>query len=104
MGVRFTAAITHEGECVALALEVEVTSQDHTIDGALANLREALELYFRGRGSAGGHRTSDHRHRPALCVSPALPAVSGADVVAALAKVGDVPVSQRGSHMKLRRR
>lgn len=46
VGVRFTAAITHEGECVALALMVEVTSQGHTIDGALANLREALELYF----------------------------------------------------------
>jgi predicted RNase H-like HicB family nuclease len=45
--VRFTAAISHEGEWyVARALEVEVTSQGHTIDEALANLREALELYF----------------------------------------------------------
>ncbi len=45
--VRFTTAITHEGEWfVARALEVEVTSQGHSIDEALANLREALELYF----------------------------------------------------------
>ena len=45
--VRFTAAITHEGEWfVARALEVEVTSQGHSIDEALTNLREALELYF----------------------------------------------------------
>ena len=45
--VRFTAAITHEGEWfVARALEIEVTSQGHSIDEALANLREALELYF----------------------------------------------------------
>jgi len=47
--LRFTAAITHEGEWfVARALEVEVTSQGHSIDEALANLREALELYFEG--------------------------------------------------------
>ena len=45
--VRFTAAISHENEWyVARALEVEVTSQGHSIDEALANLREALELYF----------------------------------------------------------
>jgi len=45
--VRFTAAITHEGEWyVARDLEVEVTSQGHGIDEAKANLREALELYF----------------------------------------------------------
>lgn len=30
---------------VARALEVEVTSQGRTVDEALANLREALELY-----------------------------------------------------------
>ena len=45
--VRFTAAISHEGEWyVARALEVEVTSQGQSVDEALANLREALELYF----------------------------------------------------------
>jgi len=36
-------------------------------------------------------------------VSPALSVVSGAAVVAALAKVGYEQVSQRGSHVKLRR-
>ena len=36
-------------------------------------------------------------------MSPALPVVSGAAVVAALAKVGYEQVSQRGSHVKLRR-
>jgi predicted RNase H-like HicB family nuclease len=47
VNVRFTAAIKHEGEWfVARALEVEVTSQGQSIDEALANLREALELYF----------------------------------------------------------
>ena len=45
--VQFTAAVTHEGGWyVARALEVEVTSQGRTVDEALANLREALELYF----------------------------------------------------------
>jgi predicted RNase H-like HicB family nuclease len=45
--VRFTAAISHEGPWyVARCLEVEVTSQGDSVDSALANLREALELYF----------------------------------------------------------
>jgi len=36
-------------------------------------------------------------------VSPAVPVVSGADVVAALTRGGFVRVSQRGSHVKMRR-
>ena len=45
--MRFTAAITHEGRWqVARCLEVEVASQGETVEEALANLREALELYF----------------------------------------------------------
>lgn len=43
----FTASVQREGEWyVAQALEVDVTSQGETLDEALANLREALELYF----------------------------------------------------------
>jgi predicted RNase H-like HicB family nuclease len=45
--LRFTAALTHEGDWfVARCLQVEVTSQGETVEAALANLREALELYF----------------------------------------------------------
>lgn len=45
--MRFTAAVTHEGPWqVARCLEVEVASQGETVEEALANLREALELYF----------------------------------------------------------
>jgi predicted RNase H-like HicB family nuclease len=45
--VQLTAAITHEGDWyVARCLQVEVTSQGETVETALANLREALELYF----------------------------------------------------------
>ena len=45
--VELTAAITHEGDWyVARCLQVEVTSQGETIEQALDNLREALELYF----------------------------------------------------------
>ena len=43
----FTAAITSEdGWYVARCLEVEVASQGESIEEALANLKEALELYF----------------------------------------------------------
>jgi predicted RNase H-like HicB family nuclease len=42
-----TAAVSKDGEWyVARCLEVEVASQGDTVDEALANLREALELYF----------------------------------------------------------
>jgi predicted RNase H-like HicB family nuclease len=45
--LRLTAAVTREGDWyVARCLEVEVTSQGESIELALANLREALELYF----------------------------------------------------------
>ncbi len=45
--MRFTAAISHEAPWyVARCLEIEVTSQGETIEEALANLKEALELYF----------------------------------------------------------
>jgi predicted RNase H-like HicB family nuclease len=45
--MRFTAAVTQEPPWyVARCLEVEVTSQGETVEDALSNLREALELYF----------------------------------------------------------
>ena len=45
--LHLTAAITHEGEWyVSRCLQVEVASQGRTIEEAMANLREALELYF----------------------------------------------------------
>ncbi len=43
----FTAVISREGRLyVALAPDVDVASQGETIEEALANLKEALELYF----------------------------------------------------------
>ena len=45
--MRFTTAVTREdGWYVARCLEVEVTSQGTTVENTLANLKEALELYF----------------------------------------------------------
>ena len=47
VGVRLTAAVTREGGwLVARCLEVEVTSQGRTIEDALSNLKEALELCY----------------------------------------------------------
>ena len=44
--MQFTTAISHEELWyVARCLQVEVTSQGHSVEEALANLREALELY-----------------------------------------------------------
>ena len=46
-GVKLTASVTHEGDWyVAQCLEVDVVSQGENVETSLANLREALELYF----------------------------------------------------------
>jgi predicted RNase H-like HicB family nuclease len=43
----FTAVVTRKEKFyVALAPDVDVVSQGETIEEALANLKEALELYF----------------------------------------------------------
>jgi predicted RNase H-like HicB family nuclease len=45
--MQLTAAVTHEAPWyVARCLDVDVASQGETVDKALANLKEALELYF----------------------------------------------------------
>ena len=45
--MQLTAAITHEPPWyVARCLDVEVASQGESVEEALENLREALELYF----------------------------------------------------------
>ena len=43
----FTASVFRSGELyVAQALETDVASQGESVDEALSNLREALELHF----------------------------------------------------------
>ncbi len=43
----FTASVSKEGEWyVAQALDADIASQGESVDEALANLREALELHF----------------------------------------------------------
>jgi predicted RNase H-like HicB family nuclease len=47
MTTTFTAVVTREDDLfVAQCLEVDIASQGATEQEALANLREALELYF----------------------------------------------------------
>ncbi len=47
MSKTFTAIITEEdGGFVALNPDTDVASQGDTLDEALSNLKEALELYF----------------------------------------------------------
>lgn len=49
LSMRLTAAVTHEPPLyVARCLEVEVASQGSSVEEALANLKEALELRFEG--------------------------------------------------------
>ena len=45
--MEFTVAVTHEDPWyVARCLDFEVASQGETVDEALSNLKEALELFF----------------------------------------------------------
>jgi len=56
--MQLTAAITHEGDLfVARCLEVEVTSQGESIDAALENLKEALELYLEDQSEPASFET-----------------------------------------------
>lgn len=49
--MQMTARVTKEGDLyVAQCLDVNVASQGTTVDEALANLREALELRFEDEG------------------------------------------------------
>ena len=49
--MKFTVAVTHEEPWyVARCLDVDVVSQGETVDEAVANLEEALGLYFEGEG------------------------------------------------------
>lgn len=53
---RLTATVIPDDEWyVARCVEVEVASQGRTIDDALRNLREALELYFEGEPAPEPH-------------------------------------------------
>jgi predicted RNase H-like HicB family nuclease len=54
-----TAALHREEDWyVAGCLEVDVASQGHTIDEALANLAEAVELYLEEVDDPAGHLTA----------------------------------------------
>jgi predicted RNase H-like HicB family nuclease len=54
-----TGALHREGDWyVAQCLEVDVASQGHTIDEALANLAEAVELYLEEVDDPAGHLTA----------------------------------------------
>lgn len=54
-----TAALhQEEGWYIAQCLEVDVAGQDHTIDEALANLAEAVELYLEEVDDPAGHVTA----------------------------------------------
>lgn len=60
--IHLTAAVTKEDDLyVAQCLEVDVASQGDTVETALANLHEALELYFED-----GH----HEPRASLLIAP----------------------------------
>jgi predicted RNase H-like HicB family nuclease len=54
-----TAALHREEDWyIAQCLEVDVASQGHTIDEALANLAEAVELYLEEVDDPAGHVTA----------------------------------------------
>jgi predicted RNase H-like HicB family nuclease len=45
--LHLTAAVSHEGDWyVARCLEIEATSQGETVEEAIANLRDTVEVYL----------------------------------------------------------
>ena len=50
--LHLTAVVTREGGWyVARCLEIEATSQDETVEHALANLRDVVEVYLEEEGA-----------------------------------------------------
>ena len=103
--VQFTAAITHERRLdVARCLQVEVTSQGELVESALADVREALELYFEDEPLPADVQLP--------IIAPIEISVRAARVpirpsggrggACSLERAGFVSRSQRGSHRKLR--
>jgi len=63
MRKQFTASLWREDDwVVAQCLDVDVASQGHSEDEALANLKEALELHFEAPSS-----TDAPGNRPTRC-------------------------------------
>ena len=66
----FTASVSREGDWfVAQCLEVDIASQGETEEEALANIREAVELYLKpvdgkGRNGATVARSSKCIEKP----------------------------------------
>ena len=85
-----TAALHQEEDWfIAQCLEVDVASQGHTIDEALANLAEAVELYLEEVDDPAGHITATP-----LVTSFQLPAAAGRAVPGELGERRD----WRGGH------
>jgi predicted RNase H-like HicB family nuclease len=64
-----TAALHREEDWyIAQCLEVDVASQGHTLDEALANLAEAVELYLEEVDDPAGHVTATPLVTSFLCV------------------------------------
>ena len=81
-------------------------SQGDTVEEALANIKEAIELCIEDMAERGrrdprpvGDAHRDGRHHP---VSSRLPVVSGQEAVQAFATLGYEVVRRKGSHMRLR--
>ena len=65
MSKTFSAIVTEEdGGFVALNPDTDVASQGDTIDDALANLKEALELYFEETTTTTGRQQQEHQEQP----------------------------------------
>ena len=97
-----TAALHQEEDWyIAQCLEVDVASQGHTIEEALANLAEAVELV-----PGGSRRPRRARHGDATRdilptarrVSPVLSDVPVRKVIRALETIGFSHARTRGSH------
>ena len=57
MTYRLATVITEEGKLhVARAIELGVVSQDKTVNDALKNLKEAVELYLEDNPRANKHK------------------------------------------------
>lgn len=102
MSRTFSAIITEEDEgFVALNPDTDVASQGDTIDDALANLKEALELYFEETTTQNQVDGMPHATFLTTVTIQYLMPISGKRAIKILQDEGFVIARQRGSHVVL---
>lgn len=103
MSIKYNVMIQKEDTWyIAKCLDNSVASQGKTIEEALANLKEALELYYQNEEPKQPNNIFITTLEVTIWVQNILYLLPPRDIIKILYKFGFYKVSQKGSHVKFR--